>query len=553
MAKKRNKRKQNQGNKLQGQVIRQEDALDTTEISDEKTISEEISESSNGVSENVELVSEAVINDNFEEDEQTSAAPEATAVLLDEDLSEASDKTELLEAVEMDENNSPVESIEITDKSRDKEVLEDVELIEDLDSHDPGKYDEHGFAKFIAEMLTSAGSFARKNITVLIAIVAVVILVTIVVIFVKSPIKNNGQGISVSDLSVSGQEDASVSSGNLNEVPVEALVVDGYEPVNSLVLSYFNAMQNDDIDTLTSISNGYIDAVENAKIHVKTGYVEEYRDIVCNSKAGPFDNSYIVYVQYSVKLKEWEQTVPSLLTLVVCTADDGSLYVYNGEFDENIAEYIKTISSQDDVVDLITKVDAEYKEVLDADPGLSEYMGALNQTIKNEVGELIAASAVSEDSENDELASESENEADNDEPETFEVKAVTTVNVRMSDSEDADKLGKVEGGTILTCYEERPNGWSKILYDGASAYIKTEYLERLDNGGDDEGGATVETNGTVTVAETVNIRDKASTDGQQLGVAYQGESFSLVEKQNNGWTKILYNGKEAYIKTEYLK
>ena len=59
--------------------------------------------------------------------------------------------------------------------------------------------------------------------------------------------------------------------------------------------------------------------------------------------------------------------------------------------------------------------------------------------------------------------------------------------------------------------------------------------------------------GTVKAKETVNIRDKDSTDGRQLGVAYVGDTFPLIEKQSNGWSKIIYNDMDAYIKTEYLE
>lgn len=49
------------------------------------------------------------------------------------------------------------------------------------------------------------------------------------------------------------------------------------------------------------------------------------------------------------------------------------------------------------------------------------------------------------------------------------VTTTTTVNVRSSDSEQADKLGKVSGGTKLQVLEQRPNGWTKVDYEGKKA------------------------------------------------------------------------------------
>ena len=58
-----------------------------------------------------------------------------------------------------------------------------------------------------------------------------------------------------------------------------------------------------------------------------------------------------------------------------------------------------------------------------------------------------------------------------------QVRATDTVNVRSSDSEVADKIGKAQQGDILTRTEEKNNGWSKVIYEGKEAYIKSDYLE----------------------------------------------------------------------------
>lgn len=57
----------------------------------------------------------------------------------------------------------------------------------------------------------------------------------------------------------------------------------------------------------------------------------------------------------------------------------------------------------------------------------------------------------------------------------------------------------------------------------------------------------------VRTTETVNVRDDSSTNGNRLGTAEKGSEFVMIEALENGWTKIEYNGSEAYIKSDYLE
>ena len=122
------------------------------------------------------------------------------------------------------------------------------------------------------------------------------------------------------------------------------------------------------------------------------------------------------------------------------------------------------------------------------------------------------------------------------------MRTTETVNVRGSASAEATKLGTVSAGTRLTRTETLANGWSKIDYNGQEGYIKTEYLEVVET-------AT----GTVTALQNVNIRAEASETAQKLGVAYAGTTLELIETQSDGWSRIIFNGQTAYVKSEYVQ
>ena len=197
----------------------------------------------------------------------------------------------------------------------------------------------------------------------------------------------------------------------------------------------------------------------------------------------------------------------------------------------------------------------------------------LNDEIKKNVGGALAQ----EEDENDSEEAGGENEAvENTEtgPEVVvtKVRATDVVNIRSSDSETADRLGKAAIGDEFKLIEKIGNGWSKIEYEGAEAYIKSEFLEDIetevvDNSNDgnetdnetettqepETASVTVETNGTVTVIENVRIRSSASENSEKLGTAYVGDKLELVMKQADGWTKIKYNGKTAYVKSDYVE
>ena len=54
-------------------------------------------------------------------------------------------------------------------------------------------------------------------------------------------------------------------------------------------------------------------------------------------------------------------------------------------------------------------------------------------------------------------------------------------------------------------------------------------------------------------SDNVNIRASASTDAESLGKTKTGDVYTRYDKMENGWSKIDYNGKEAYIKSEFLE
>lgn len=345
----------------------------------------------------------------------------------------------------------------------------------------------------------------------------------------------------------------------------ETLAIDAIPEINSLMKRYYDAAASGDVATIESIKTS-VDDKEKIVIQKKSEYVESYPVVTCYTKSGPVPDSYIVFAYYEVKLFDYEQTVPGLNAWYVCVKDDGTYYINDDDQDEKLANYCKAISVQDDYVDLTNTVNVKFNEAVAGDEKLASFLEMLPDILTSAVGEELAKANEPEVEEVPEEATETVI------VDTTEKKAKATdvVNVRTSDSETADKVGKVQKGDVITVLEQKINGWSKIVYDGKDAYMKSEYLEIIgeetDNSDDasdtqkaeetvtdEEAIANSPSSGKAKAKDTVNIRKSASTDAEKVAVAYQGETMEVVQKQADGWTKVKFNGKTGYVKSEYLE
>ncbi len=364
------------------------------------------------------------------------------------------------------------------------------------------------------------------------------------------------------------------------EVPLEK---DAIPEINELVHTYYQAMVEGDTDTMSGLMYK-LDDTEILRAKETSKYLESYPTVEVYTKAGPKENTYMVYVYTEVKFRDYDKAIPGLKTYYVCQNEDGEYYFNeDGEEDEDILNYIRELNLQDDCVDLNNKVAAAYNDMMAEDEALREFIIDLNAEIDKNVGETLAREEGSGTASQTEEAGETAESAEEEQPEKEEpevivtkVKATDVVNIRSSDSETADKLGKAAVGDEFTLLEERANGWSMVDYEGKNAFIKSEYLEASEtkeaNAEEtaDDGKETAENDepekqtaqadggnagagGTVTVKENVRVRASASEDGEKLGTAYVGEKLEVIMKQADGWTKIKYNGKTAYVKSDYVE
>ncbi len=397
-------------------------------------------------------------------------------------------------------------------------------------------------------------------------IVLPIILVICVGLTIVIAIQANKRKVEQEEAVVASDENAE-DEGALIEVPDVPLEKDAVPGINELINKYYKAMVEGDTDTMGELVY-YLDANEILRAKETSKYLEDYPTLEVYTKPGPREGCYLVLAYMELKFYDYDKPIPGMNVYYVCTNEDGEFYI-NQDGDENEGElqYMRKILVQNDVIDLNNRVTVAFNDMVAEDGTLKEFLTKLDEEIDVSVGETLASATENEETES-EPAEEASTEEETQEPEVVVSKVKTTdvVNIRTSDSETADKLGKAAVGDEFELLEEKGNGWSKIRYNDGEAFIKSEFLEpsetktaSTDDEPDQEEEEPQQTaesanvTGTVTVQETVKIRKGASTSSDQIDTVYAGTKLDVIMKQADGWTKIKYNGQTAYVKSDYVK
>ncbi len=322
----------------------------------------------------------------------------------------------------------------------------------------------------------------------------------------------------------------------------------------TLIATYYNAFATGDVDTIKSIST-YMEETEEIRIPEMAKYVESYPLIDIYTKPGPRENSYLAYVYFHMTVSGFEEEVPGMDTFYVCTNEDGSLYLNTDEVVPDAElEYIREMNLQDDVVELNNQTNVECNEIFLDNADLFYYVQELVADVKKTTGETLAAqnggtaepAAQEGEAGSPEESGAGEQPVEAAVPQPTSGTATTTVNVRASDSEQAEKVGKVSGGTEVPIVEQQLNGWTHILYEGKDGYIKSEFLRVA------ETADSSQVIGQVTAATNINVRLTPSQDAAKMGILTGGDQVDLLERAD-GWCKVIYDGQVGYVKEEYVQ
>lgn len=158
------------------------------------------------------------------------------------------------------------------------------------------------------------------------------------------------------------------------------------------------------------------------------------------------------------------------------------------------------------------------------------------------------------------------NAASFNKPEKFVVNVNTRLNVRTGPGLKYDVFAKLRNGTVIDVagYD---NGWAIVLHDFGYGYAETigfvdpAYLTKYNGNSSSNSGSSnsgnVSTAGTTkytvksSMSGWLNVRKSQSTSSARLGRLYAGDTVYVVS-QSGSWSKIVYNGRYAYVMSKYI-
>ena len=124
------------------------------------------------------------------------------------------------------------------------------------------------------------------------------------------------------------------------------------------------------------------------------------------------------------------------------------------------------------------------------------------------------------------------------------------VNIRSGPGTDYEILGNESAGYELQRTGKTDNGWSRVYYKGAEAYVIDTLISTTKPAEKTEFNVT-EASGTVTVVSAANLRTGPGQNYSVDSVAQVGTQMTRTGISGS-WTRVQYNGKELFVATSLI-
>lgn len=126
-----------------------------------------------------------------------------------------------------------------------------------------------------------------------------------------------------------------------------------------------------------------------------------------------------------------------------------------------------------------------------------------------------------------------------------QLKTLGNVNMRTEPTTSSKVIKLLSDGTVVGLLKNESNGWSRVTYNGATGYIRSDLLA--------QESATAGQNAiTLYTVGNVNFRSSASTSSSIIRTLAKGTAVDVMAIESDGWSKVVHNGKDGYIKSDLL-
>ena len=120
----------------------------------------------------------------------------------------------------------------------------------------------------------------------------------------------------------------------------------------------------------------------------------------------------------------------------------------------------------------------------------------------------------------------------------------TAVNFRTGPSTGYSIISTLPAGAKVVVSSESGNGWSKVVYNGTTGYISSDYLSFSNELSGSFGTGTIN-------ASYVRMRSGPGTDSSIRGTYSSGTAME-VTGVNGNWYQVSYNGTTGYVRSDYM-
>lgn len=290
------------------------------------------------------------------------------------------------------------------------------------------------------------------------------------------------------------------------------------QELTDLITNYYNAYASGDSEALESLVSPLSDN-EKSYVGALSDYYEKYENVTCYSMPGATDDSYLVSAVYDLKFYEVDTPAPGMDFFYVERDGKGNLYInnvyasYNFNFleedlDASLYALILDYEKSDEVKALQNDVQKRYDEAVSGDEKLANMVGGTLRGVISKWRESVADVQSNDTQKGTEVSDTQKQDA--------------------TDSKDTQKE------------ETKPADTQK---DTEKEDTKKEDTKKEE---------TKKETGKVKTKDICNVRAKASTDSEILGRV--DINVELEKLGTSGeWTKVKFQGKKGYIKSDLLK
>jgi len=299
---------------------------------------------------------------------------------------------------------------------------------------------------------------------------------------------------------------------------VEMFEVDAYPAVMALIVEYYNCYAAGDFETLQTLAMPFSEH-ELAYMGLLSQYVESYQNMTFYTKSGLDASSYMVNVYLEMKFEGVDTLAPGLDFFYVRTNEDGTLYIDNSyseynmknndnPLDMNVHNLIKEHEHHDDLIALLSDTTAKFQAALAADANLNTMVNeTIPAAISKWMGELVLGAPA---------------------PET-EIPETETPETQQPDTEQP--------------VTEQPE----------SEVPESEAPEQEPESEQTQEVLSFPEGTVITIQGATNVRKEMTTDSAIVETLYKGARVTVVMSYAEGWTKVKWDNKTGYIRTDLLQ